>query len=1554
MPFLQDDLSSKAVRVASVPVNGRYHNRNNDRYLQSLLELCSTDPFGPFWVPWAQDKLEHCLRSILTEPASWFSDMKKVITSFTPTGTQMPITTLELGLVSCIPPSLVALPHHHIIRGSLSSSIHPFNYPDTSIAIIGAACKYPGANSLSQLWDIIATGQVMYGEAPPGRFGKETVTGNFLSDANQFDHVLFGISPREAMYMDPQQRIALQVAYQAVESSGYFGSPNPDGDVGCYIGVGNSDYEYNIQSNTPTAYSFTGTSRAFISGRISHHFKWTGPSITVDTACSSSAAAIHQACSGILLGDCSVALAGGVNIMSSLPAEQSIAAAGMTNSTAPCRPFDAAAAGYSRGEGCGFIVLKRLSDALSQGDNVLGVIVATATNQSDGSSSITVPVLRSQSDLYRRVLSRAAMSASDVSYVEAHGTGTQRGDPVEYQSAREVFGSVKHQANSHKVYVGSVKANIGHTEAASGVAGVLKVLLMLKNGQIPPQASFTSLNPAIPPSESSQISISRRLQQWKGDFRAACVNNYGAAGNNTAIVICQHPPKARPSFTNTTKTLTRYPFLISTQSQASLRRYCLALAHYIETRSGYLSLADVSSLVSQQQNRSLRHRIAFGASSLPELQVLLRSHTQAAKNTFAPLPPSSRKQEKPIILVFGGQTGSTLRFNKAVYDSSYYLRQNMDECNAVIQRIGLPGLFPNIFSREPIEDIVMLHGCLFSVQYACAKAWLDSGLSIHRVIGHSFGQLTAMCISGVITLEDALRLVVGRAKLIRDCWGDEKGSMLSVEVDRAGAEALAWSESNLGDDSIEVACYNGPNSHVLVGSELAIANVEKRASTASLATRRLKTTHGFHSKLVDPIMAQYLDLAHTVSYHAPVIPIETCSETAPWKKFTSQLVAEHSRKPVYFCDAVRRIERDLGPCTWLEAGSGSGAVILVKKSLTSKLNHLCGPQLGSSNTNPLDSVVDTTVELWNQGSSVQFWAYHPQNLVYSSNLLDLPGYQFDTSPHWLPYSTTESTKGKGPSLETGGLVSLARLSRPEPHVSKFELDQRDWILAYVLRGREVLGGTLWPLALYMEVVARAASLLTSSNPSTSRHIRFVGFEIKTPLGADLLNGLCLRMKKVETWSWEFSLESDCAQHAIGTVTVSNEHARTFPYHPSSLPYFAATTAVFSAPSSVAYKLFDKVAEYDPAYRGLESISIKEDSAIARVHTPPAAGNTSSAGRAITLDQFLVVAEIHALSMEESKRSELFACSGFGEATISASFTGATGGRNHGQIWQVYTRQSAKRGREIFYDIFVYEAGEDEGEESGLMILTLTGARFIRTSTSTLQQIVELANAAPRPHGAEDTATSPGSLQLQEAPANIWSLTLNLLHELTGCAPEHISPQTVLADMGMDSLAFMEIEARIRNVFNVDIRINLSDMGNTVETICERIAAQTSPGPSHGLVNIVDNSTSNATSSPSQCTPSSSSESDSETRETQATEMSLSDPTMEKVARIVATHVGSGETVLSNSRLHGLGLDSLAVLELQSDLHVNFGLRIHLMQLDCATTVGDLHALVMRRGVREDI
>ena len=344
------------------------------------------------------------------------------------------------------------------------------------------ACKFPGADSVEEFWEVLKSGKSELGEMPASRFETHKLRrsadkdlrfwGNFIRDAGAFDHRFFKKSSREAAAMDPQQRLLLQVAYETLESSGYFAgaSTRQARDIGCYIGACSSDYNDNVASHPPSAYSSLGTLRAFMSGKISHYFGWTGPSLTIDTACSSSAVAIHTACRAIEAGDCSEALAGGASIFTSPNFYQNLAAASFLSPTGATKPFDAAADGYCRGEGIGFVHVKRLSAAIADGDNVLGVISGSAVNQNQNCTAITVPHQGSQVELYTKVCSLAGLAPSTVSFVEAHGTGTPVGDPIEFESIRQVFGGGHRKEPLH---VASVKGNIGHLEGASGTCDVL-------------------------------------------------------------------------------------------------------------------------------------------------------------------------------------------------------------------------------------------------------------------------------------------------------------------------------------------------------------------------------------------------------------------------------------------------------------------------------------------------------------------------------------------------------------------------------------------------------------------------------------------------------------------------------------------------------------------------------------------------------------------------------------------------------------------------------------------------------------------------------------------------------------------------------------------------------------------------------------------------------------------------------------------------------------------------------------------------------------------------
>ena len=402
--------------------------------------------------------------------------------------------------------------------------------------------------------------------------------------------------------MDPQQRLLLELAYQAMDSSGYLGSHQREsGDpVGCFIGVSFAEYLDNTNAHPPTAYTSTGTIRAFLCGRISYYFGWSGPSEVLDTACSSSLVAIHRACKAVQTGECTMTLTGGVNLITGINNFLDLAKAGFLSPTGQCKPFDQAVDGYCRSEGGALIVLKLLDRALADGDQILGVIPGIATNQGGLSSSITIPHSPAQKKLYQTVLHQAGMKSDQVSYIEAHGTGTQAGDPLEIASIREVFGG---QDRTDSLRVGSLKGSIGHAETAAGVASVLKVLATIHNASIPPPASHKVLNPKIPNLEVDNMSIASKVTGWDARILAACMNSYGAAGSNCAMICCEAPPQK----TEISKQIAAaeagltYPIIISAASKESLYSNAVDLGRYLQKTTPKPNLGDLAFTLSKRR-----------------------------------------------------------------------------------------------------------------------------------------------------------------------------------------------------------------------------------------------------------------------------------------------------------------------------------------------------------------------------------------------------------------------------------------------------------------------------------------------------------------------------------------------------------------------------------------------------------------------------------------------------------------------------------------------------------------------------------------------------------------------------------------------------------------------------------------------------------------------------------------------------------------------------------------------------------------------------------------
>lgn len=545
------------------------------------------------------------------------------------------LATLDLGSIAVVRPSEIDAdeqPRHPMLReiAPRKSKANFSDYPKNAIAVIGMACRTAAGDNSEDLWRAIREGRTMEREIDEERFPdksqlKKKLYGNFMPDTQSFDHLFFKKSKREAAALDPHQRVLLETTYHALETAGWLGGGVPQETethdrsekrqvTGCFIGMNAPDYSLNLACHPASPYTGFGMLRSFVAGRLSHHFGWTGPSQTIDTACSSAMVAIHQACRAIQAGECTQAVAGGVNLITNTALFEALRVGGFLNNNGACRTFDQRADGYCRGEAVGAIVLKPLEAALADGNDIQGVLLATGNNQNINNTSITNPVLESQVALYKDVLARAGVEPHDVSYVEAHGTGT-KADSVEVAGIRHVLGGAQRKKMLH---IGAVKPNIGHSEGASGMISLIKVLLMMRHGQITPQAHFQTLNSNIPALEPDHMAISRTLKDWKDDMRLALVNSYGASGNNAAAVVAPPPLRSKaasPAPTTTSHESTSlWPFFVSAASKASLKKYCVNLERQIgDTHTQ--TAASLAFALATKQNCRLPHVFATTASS---------------------------------------------------------------------------------------------------------------------------------------------------------------------------------------------------------------------------------------------------------------------------------------------------------------------------------------------------------------------------------------------------------------------------------------------------------------------------------------------------------------------------------------------------------------------------------------------------------------------------------------------------------------------------------------------------------------------------------------------------------------------------------------------------------------------------------------------------------------------------------------------------------------------------------------------------------------------------
>ncbi|EED22678.1 polyketide synthase, putative [Talaromyces stipitatus ATCC 10500] len=1239
-------------------------------------------------------------------------------------------------------------------------------YPENAIAIVGAGCRLPGANSIDELWEILSSGASRVEKLRASRFDLSTISrgtvgpdakevnkhelyGNFIDDVESFDSNFFGISPREAMYMDPQQRLLLETAYEALDGSGYLRNHRREDfdNVGCFIGASYTEYLENTSSYNPTAYTATGTIRAFQSGRISYHFGWSGPSEVIDTACSASLVAVNRACKAIQSGECPMALAGGVNIITGVNNYFDLGKAGFLSATGQCKPFDEAADGYCRADGVGLVALKSLRQAMADENDVLGVIMGVGTNQGGLSPAITVPYYRAQIRLFKNVLQQSGLKSEQISYIEAHGTGTQVGDPIEISSVREVFGNPE---RTEFVNLGSLKANVGHSETAAGIGSLMKVLAMLKNGKIPPLAGFKSLNPKIPALEPDYLCIPTELQDWDVSFRVACVNSYGAAGSNSALICGEAPKVASMSSVSSTdqKVLEvshlQYPILLSGANNPSLKANAAKLASYIRSYSNAAQLS-ISDIAFTLYHRRKHHKVQWTGLA-HDLESLCQSLDKIEQGIEVPVSP------KAVVLAFSGQSKQTIGLNPSWYVSFPRLRYYIDLCNDTIMRLGYSAIFPAVFATDPVEDVVALQCGTFAVQYACAKCWIDAKLDVKAAVGHSFGELTAMAVTGVLSLEDALNLVATRASLMQRKWGAERGTMLAVEANLDTTRQIISAVS----ESIEIACYNGQKSHVLVGTETDIGQVERFVATDNKykGTRctRVKTSHGFHSVFTEPLLQDLDEVAQRLRFEGPSFPLESCIEKPICEGdqlIQPSRIVQHTRTPVYFGAAVSRLEERLGSCIWLEAGSDSPIIPMIRRATQDPSKHTFLGLRTKDFARPIDVISQASMTLWQEGISASCFEGFYSSMSEGITLdifkhIWLPPYQFQRTRHWLQYmdAVTEERRAFDEKLHSISRVGSLTNQTPMPSqklVTARSRDSTSWSsLEFVIHSETsrftdivsahaVRDQPLCPASMYMECVVMAAQM---AEPSISvKSLSFQNLSFQGALGINYNRDVSLLLEgDGEYLAWNFTVGSTVKDskgrlttHAKGKFSVTShidfqvyermlaDRMNEILVHPQSERLMAGR----------AYTLFSRVVNYAETLRGISEITILNNRhAVAEVCRPKVSVSSSestavSVCDTVTLDTFIQVVGLLINSSETCPVDEVFIATGIDNIIMQdCDFTNL----QH-DTWKVYAMATTRSESHVAGDMFVFT-------KDGKLIFTGSGVQFSRFPISKLEKVLE--------------------------------------------------------------------------------------------------------------------------------------------------------------------------------------------------------------------------------------
>ena len=968
------------------------------------------------------------------------------------------------------------------------------------IAIVGIGCRFPGGiNNVESFWKLLTEGREAVCDVPPDRWNVErfydpepglvgkTVAkrGGFVDGIDQFDPQFFGISPREAPYIDPQQRLLLETAWEAIEDAGMVLDLDKGTDIGVFVGVSHNDYQGIQHTATDragiSAHTPTGSAHSIAANRISYCLNLTGPSMAMDTACSSALTAVHVACEHILAGRCKAAMAGGVTVMITPDGFIGFSQAGMLSPEGKCKAFDASANGFVRGEGAGMVLMKRLSDAIADGDPIHAVIIGSAVNQDGHTNGISLPSPEAQARLVRDACADAGIEPSQITYVEAHGTGTAVGDPIEAHALAEAL-CADRPADAPLV-IGSVKTNLGHLETASGIAGLIKAALMLKHGRIPASLHFETPNPNIDFNALKlRVPVQNEEFPQTGDVRMAGVNSFGFGGANSHVILAQAPPHSQP--VQLTDSADRaWPLMLSARSEEALLAAAWQLGAWLDDHAkmnGSSPLPpDITYMLGARRNHH-SHRLTLVARTLAEMVLELSSFStgQAGPKLRTAFTPR-RETATRVVFVMSGQGPQWWGMGRELMQHEPVFKRTIEACDEAMRPWAKFSLMEELARSESdsqMQRTEISQPAIFAMQMALAELWKSWGVQPAAVVGHSVGEIAAACVAGILTLDQAAKIIVHRGLFMDECAA-AGGTMLAVGMSADEARTVIARH----DPTVSIAAVNGPRSLTLSGLKTSLEGIAAELESQEIFARFLKVSHPFHHAMMQPAADALKAALGNLTPHAETVPF--FSTVTGQRLGGAACEADHwsrgVREPVEFASAIGAVS-EFGVDAWLEIGAHPALVRSMQECLAEKDTK---PAILASTRREREheSLLETAMDLHLTGVVLDFTALSP-----SRRHLDLPAYAWDKSRWW--HESAEMREGR---LAPGGRGLLdVRLPRAVPTWIT-RLDNRH--MAF-LKDHRVENLIVFPAAGFVEMVLEAGVQLFEGKPFAVED-----FEIRKPL-----------------------------------------------------------------------------------------------------------------------------------------------------------------------------------------------------------------------------------------------------------------------------------------------------------------------------------------------------------------------------------------------------------------------------------------------------------------------